>query len=83
MPCVKDCCRPACDELSFEIRHRNSVVIGNQNAPHNASHPRCLPGINPDRPLVYRNVSFGATREYGPEEGWQAVVHRKKKRASH
>ena len=30
----------------------------------------------------YRTVFFGATREYGPEEGWQTVSFKKKGRKS-
>jgi hypothetical protein len=41
---------------------------------------RCAPGIYPDEPYVYKTVSFAATREYGPDEGWIRVVRNKKKR---
>ena len=41
---------------------------------------RCAPGIDPDAPYIYRAVSFAATREYGPDEGWIRVVRNKKKR---
>lgn len=41
---------------------------------------RCAPGIYPDAPYVYKTVSFAATREYGPDEGWIRVVRNKKER---
>jgi hypothetical protein len=50
----------------------NASVLGNlpvNNSIYTLSH---LPGINYE-PYVYQNVFFGATREYGPEEGWQTV----------
>jgi hypothetical protein len=35
---------------------------------------RCLPGINPDEPYIYKTVFFGAEREYADNEGWTKVV---------
>jgi hypothetical protein len=34
-------------------------------------------------PYIYRNVFFGADREYGPNEGWQRVRNKKRYRKSH
>jgi hypothetical protein len=78
MPCVKDCCRPANVDVSFEILQRNAAITGGGCAAPYAN--RCLPGIDPDRPVTYRLVSFAAPREYGPEEGWQTVRYKKKGR---
>jgi hypothetical protein len=36
-----------------------------------------LPGIDHERPASYTCVFFGATREYGPNEGWQIVKNKK------
>jgi len=41
---------------------------------------RGLPGIDYDRKDAYVPLFFGASREYGPDEGWQTVRRRKGRR---
>lgn len=41
---------------------------------------RGLPGIDYDRKDAYVSPFFGASREYGPDEGWQTVRRRKGRR---
>ena len=41
---------------------------------------RGLPGIDYDRTDSYVPLFFGASREYGPDEGWQTVRRRKGRR---
>ena len=79
--CNKDCCRRSVpqDELPFHIREANAKVIGSGLAKHGPNDHRHLPGVNLDGPSNYRMVFFGATREYGPDEGWQHVTYKKKK----
>jgi hypothetical protein len=64
--------------LARNLEHSSNIVglkvINNE-------HPKCAPGITPNRPFDYQTVFFGATREYGPDEGWQPVINgRRKKR---
>ena len=81
MPCLKDCCRPTNVDVSFEILQKNAAVIGSGDAESSPPYAnRCLSGIDPDRHVTYRPVSFAAPREYSPEEGWQTVRYKKKGR---
>jgi hypothetical protein len=73
--CIKDCCRPAPENISPAIREKNAAVIGSGDPLPTKSH---LAGIDPERPYTYRAVFFGAPREYGPNEGWQTVSYKKK-----
>ena len=81
MSCKKDCCRNKMDDslISAAIHEKNAAVVGSAHAPA-VTNNRHLPGIDPDRPFTYVPVFFGATREYGPNEGWQTVSYRKKGR---
>ena len=46
----------------------------------NESNKSCsLPGINHDRTEVTMPVTFGATREYADNEGWQLVGRKGRK----
>ena len=76
--CNRDCCRRSVsqDELPSHLRTANAKVVGSGLATHGPNDHRHLPGTD----LTYRNVFFGATREYGPDEGWQVVSYKKKKR---
>jgi len=55
----------------------NATVLGNLPTETSLYSYTHLPGINHE-PFFYQNVFFGATREYGPEEGWQVVQRRRK-----
>ncbi len=37
-----------------------------------------LPGIDPNAKYVYKNVFFGADREYADDEGWIKVKYHKR-----
>jgi hypothetical protein len=80
--CVKDCCRYSVplDELPPHIREANAKVVGAGLAKHGPNDHRHLPGIDLDNHRPYTMISFGAKREYGPEEGWQYVTYKRKGR---
>jgi hypothetical protein len=54
----------------------NATVVGAVWVPNQPSNPGGLPGIDRTRSIPYRNVSFAAKREYGPNEGWIHVGKR-------
>ena len=64
----------------------NATIVGNVPLPGAPAHPAYAPGLEatqgPDAcPPPYRNVSFGATREYkDDEDGWQTVTRRRSSR---
>ena len=39
-----------------------------------------MENVSAEKPYVYKNVFFGADREYGPEEGWQTVRRKRRYR---
>lgn len=41
---------------------------------------RCLPGIDPDAPYIYKTVFFGAERDYTENEGWTKVTRGRRRR---
>lgn len=55
------------------IRQHNAGVVGATYLPPRPV--RCAPGMGTfvDLPPSYRNVFFGADREYADNEGWQTV----------
>jgi hypothetical protein len=57
----------------------NATVVGAVYVPGWTVHKdSCLPGI-PVSTQPYKMVSFAATREYGPDEGWIRIPTRKEK----
>jgi hypothetical protein len=79
---VNDSCRYTIpqDELPPSIREANARVVGYGNPKHGPNDNRHLPGIDLDSPRPFTILTFGATREYGPDEGWQHVSYKKKAR---
>ncbi len=57
----------------------NATIVGAVWVPNQPKTPTSLPGIDTTRNIPYRNVSFAAKREYGPDEGWIHVGKRGKK----
>ena len=58
--------------------------MNNRYIPENLQQPiplsTHLPGIDPNAKYTYKNVFFGAEREYADDEGWIKVTRHKRRR---